>query len=494
MWIGSLLPVLTIVCTGALAFADRSDQPNVILILIDDLGWGDLGCYGNDFVDTPRIDRLAAEGVRFTDAYAAGAVCSPTRCALQSGQNQVRIGVTDYIPGHWRPFERVITPRPTRALPLEIVTIAEALAVRDYATGYVGKWHLGNETRFGPHRQGYDFAAVVTGPHLPGRYRVQGRADLKPGPEQYRTDFEADLCIDFIRAHREEPFFLMLSPYAVHIPLAAMTDKVQKYRQRAAQRDRDLPHPVYAAMIEHCDDMVGRILDALEELGLTDRTLVVLTSDNGGLQRRYDYRAHADDVVSSLAPLRGEKGSLHEGGLRVPLVVKYPALTRPGTVCAEPVISHDLYPTFVELAGGSLPENQTIDGVSLTPLLSRPAARLPRSALFWHYPHYHHDRPASAIRERDWKLIQYLDGTDDVELFHLSADLGEERNLADEHAERVAEMTARLERWRADTLARMPLPNPGYEPERAAEWWSTRTGKPVDSDARKRFPATPEGR
>ena len=273
---------------------------------------------------------------------------------------------------------------------------------------------------------------MINGPHLPGRYRVQGRPDLKPGPDQYRTDFEADLCVNFIKDNRERPFFLMLSPFAVHIPLAAMSDKVEKYRRKAAELKRELPHPVYAAMIEHCDEMVGRIVDAIDDTGLSDNTMVIFTSDNGGLYRRYDYREQADDTVADLAPLKGEKGSLHEGGVRVPLIVKYPPLSKAGTVCSEPAITYDFYPTLVDLAGGKLPRNQTIDGLSLRPLLSDPHAKLDRDALHWHYPHYHHDRPASSIRQRDWKLIEYLDGTGDVELYQISKDIGETKNLASE--------------------------------------------------------------
>jgi arylsulfatase A len=467
-----------------------ADKPNVILIFIDDMGWKDVGCYGNDFIDTPRIDQLAAEGVRFTDFYAAGAVCSPTRCALQSGQNQARIGITAHIPGHWRPFERVITPLTTMALPLETITVAEALKSSGYSTGYVGKWHLGNGPQFQPDRQGYDFSAVIGGPHLPGKYRVQGRTDLKPKPGQYRTDFEADLCVDFISRNKEHPFFLMLSPYAVHIPLGAMSKKVAKYKAKADELKRDLPHPVYAAMVEHCDDMVGRIVDAVEAQGLTGKTMIVFTSDNGGLYRRYDYREQADDNVSSLAPLNGEKGSLHEGGVRVPLIVKYPPLAKPGTVCHEPTISYDFYPTFVDLAQGELPEHQPIDGHSLKPLLLEPTATLSRNALHWHYPHFHHDRPASSIRERDWKLIEYLDGSGNIELYHLAADIGEKNNLADEKKGRVADLKKKLQQWRQDVIARMPYPNPNYDLKRADEWWSLRTGKPIDSDKRKRFPAT----
>lgn len=480
--------VLWYLCASSALFA--SDQPNVVLIFIDDMGWKDVGCYGNDFVDTPRIDQLAEDGMRFTDFYAAGAVCSPTRCALQSGQNQARIGITDFIAGHWRPFERVITPRPATALPLDTVTIAESLKSSGYSTGYIGKWHLGTGVQFQPDRQGYDFSAVIGGPHLPGKYRVQRRPDLKPKKGQYRTDFEADLSVDFIRKNKEKPFFLLLSPFAVHIPLGAMSEKVEKYRKKATQLNREFPHPVYAAMIEHCDEMVGRIVDAIEAEGLTDNTMIIFTSDNGGLYRRYDYREHADDNVSSLAPLKGEKGSLHEGGVRVPLIVKYPPLVKGGTVCSEPTITFDFYPTLVDLAGGSLPKNQTIDGLSLKPLLTDPEAKLKRNALHWHYPHYHHDRPASSIRERDWKLIEYLDGTGDIELYQISKDIGETKNLATEKKGRVADLKKKLNAWRGDVIARMPLPNPNYDPKRADQWWSTRTGKPVDSDSRKRFPPT----
>ena len=475
---------------GSLTTGLADERPNIILIFIDDLGWKDLGCYGNDFVETPNIDQLAAEGIRFTDFYAAGAVCSPTRCAVQSGQNQARIGITAHIPGHWRPFERVITPLTTMALPLDTVTLGEAMRDSGYATGYIGKWHLGTAPQFQPNHQGYEFAAVIGGPHLPGRYRVQGPSELKPEAGQYRTDFEADLSIDFIRQNKDKPFFLMLSPFAVHIPLGAMSDKVAKYREKATTTGRELPHPVYAAMIEHCDDMVGRIVDAVDAVGLTDSTMIVFTSDNGGLYRRYDYRPQADDNVTTMAPLKGEKGSLHEGGVRVPLIAKFPSRIRAGSICDEPAISYDFFPTFVELAGGSLPENQTIDGISLTPLFKQPDGRLEREELFWHYPHYHHDRPASSIRQRDWKLIEYIDGSGDVELYHLAEDLGETNNLAEQRKGRLADLKRRLAAWRTKTVARMPIPNPNHDPQRAGQWWSMRTGQPVASDQRKRFPPT----
>eukprot|EP01047_Picozoa_sp_COSAG01_P000921 COSAG01_NODE_18_length_39884_cov_245.648184_29_plen_498_part_00 len=468
----------------------RADDPNIILIFIDDLGWKDVGCYGNDFIDTPNIDRLASEGMRFTDFYASGAVCSPTRCAVQSGQNQARIGITAHIPGHWRPFERVITPLTTMALPLDTVTVAESMRAAGYSTGYVGKWHLGQGAQFQPKHQGYGFSAVISGPHLPGRYRVLDSEGQKPKAGQYRTDFEADVCVDFINRNKQKPFFLMLSPFAVHIPLGAMAAKVEKYEDRAVELKRDLPHPVYAAMVEHCDDLVGRIVEAVDAAGITENTMIVFTSDNGGLYRRYDYRPAADDNVATQDPLKGEKGTLYEGGVRVPLIVKYPPVVKANSVCAEPTISHDFYPTFVELAGGALPKNQTIDGLSLLPLLEQPQAKLARQSLHWHYPHYHHGRPASSIRERDWKLIEFLDGTGEVEVYHLADDIGETRNLVAEKPGRAADLKKKLQRWRTDVSARMPISNPNYNPERAGEWWQMRTGKPVPSEKRKRFPPT----
>ena len=484
-----ILLYLAIFCWAS-SNAFPAERPNIVFIFVDDLGWGDVGCYGNDFIDTPRIDKLAAEGVRFTDFYASGAVCSPTRCAVQSGQNQARIGITAHIPGHWRPFERVITPQTTMALPLDTITIAEALQASGYRTGYVGKWHLGRGDLFGPDRQGYEFAAEINGAHLPGKFRVTNKDLPQPKSGQFRTDYEGELCEKFIRDHKDEPFFLMLSPYQVHIPLASKSGLVEKYRKRAAEQKRKLPHPVYAAMVEEVDQLVGRVIDEIENQGLTGKTMVVFTSDNGGLYRRYDYNENSDDNVSSLAPLKGEKGSLHEGGIRIPMIVKYPCKTQPGSTCSEPAVSHDFYPTFLEAAGGKLPDNQTIDGVSLLPLFASPDAKLARKAIHWHYPHYHHDRPASAIRERDWKLIEYLDGTGDIEIYHLAKDLGETKNLIEERRGKVADLKAKLHAWRQQTLARMPIPNPAYDPEKAPQWWSRRSAKPIDSSSRKRFPQT----
>ncbi len=474
-----------------LASTALAEKPNIILIMADDLGWADIGPYGNDFIETPHLDQLAADGMKFTDFYAAGAVCSPTRCAVQSGQNQARIGITAHIPGHWRPFERVQTPLTTMALPLDTVTVAETLKEAGYSTGYVGKWHLGNGPQFQPEHQGYDWTAVVGGPFLPGKFRVQyGAKDIKPGPDQFRTDFEAQLAETYIGEQGEDPFFLMVSPYAVHIPLASRSDLVAKYEKKAEEMGRDLPHPVYAAMTEELDDLVGRVVAAVEKAGATENTLVAFTSDNGGLYRRYDYQEHADDDVTSNAPLRGEKGQLYEGGIRVPLIVKYPAMVKGGTESSAITISYDFYPTFAELGGGSLPKNQTIDGVSLVPALKKSEASFGRPAVHFHYPHYHHHRPAAAIREGDWKLLQYLDNTGEVELYFLADDIGETNDLSKEKAGRVADLKKKLTAWQQEVIARMPVPNPHFDEKRAPEWWSLRNGQPVDSAGRKRFPPT----
>ena len=411
--------------------SSAQDRPNIILIMLDDMGWTDLKCYGSKFIDTPHIDKLCEGGLKFTDFYAAGAICSPTRAAVQSGQNQARVGITAHIPGHWRPFERVQTPQVTMELPLDIVTVAESLKESGYKTGYIGKWHLGG-SGFNPEDQGYDYSRVISGPHLPGRYKVINtkKEELKPKKGQYRTDYEADLSIKFIRENKDKPFFLMLSPYAVHIPLGAMSDKVEKYTKRAKETGMNLPHPVYAAMVEHSDDMVGRIVAKLDEMKLRQKTMIVFTSDNGGLYRRYDYNPAADDDVTTLIPLRGEKGNLYEGGVRIPLIINYPGRIKAGQVTSEPAISYDFFPTFVALAGGKLPVNQTIDGKSLVPLFSAPEKSLDREAIHWHLPHYHHGRPSSSVRMGDWKLIEYLDNTGDIELFNLKEDISETTNLA----------------------------------------------------------------
>ena len=441
-----------------------SRPPNVVFILIDDMGWPDLPAYGNRFNEAPNIDRLAAGGMRFTDAYAASPVCSSTRASIQSGQYPARVGITDFIPGHWRPYEKVVVPKNrTQYLPPDVMTIGEALGEAGYATGYFGKWHLG-DPEIMPDDQGYDSSLVYRGwGHFELANKLIPPQDV--APETYLTEVLTDRGLEFIEANRDQPFFLTISHFAVHIPLEARQELIEKY-ERKEKPHRGVNNPVYAAMIEHVDDSVGRVLDRLEELGLDENTVVLLYSDNGGLHERFD---RADGIiVSTNDPLRDEKGSLYEGGIREPLIVRWPGVVEPGSASDEVVSSVDLFPTLVDIAGGQLPAGQVLDGVSLVPVL-RGAEGDAERAVFWHYPHYHHDVPAGAVRKGNYKLIEFYDDGH-LELYDLSADIGERNNLADRMPEKAAELQSLLEAWRADVGAEMPTPNPEFDPLRRYEW------------------------
>ncbi|MCA9053457.1 MAG: sulfatase [Planctomycetaceae bacterium] len=459
----SLLLCLPALVTFSIAgeAAVRSGPPNVVLVLIDDMGWADLGCYGSRFHETPNIDRLASEGVRFTDFYAAGAVCSPTRASIQSGQYQARLQITDFIPGHAFPYEKLTVPPVRGELPLDIVTPAETLHEAGYVSGYFGKWHLGDDGYL-PSDQGYDVSVVTGGRHFSPGFRTTPK--MKVPDDTYLGDFLTDQTLAFIKEHRDQPFFVQLSHFAVHIPLEARTDLIEKYHQKP-KPETGINNPIYAAMVEHVDDSVGRIMTALDYLDLAGNTLLIVTSDNGGLRQSAGGKG---PIVCSNAPLRDEKGSLYEGGIRVPLIIRWPGVAVAGETCDEPTISTDFWATLADVAGVSPPEGQPLDGLSLRPLLETPDAQLDRAALYWHYPHYHHSRPAGAIRARDWKLIEFFDDTP-AELYHLSADLSEEHDLAAEHPDRVQNLRQRLAAWRKQVGAVMPTPNADYDPNRIGE-------------------------
>ncbi len=438
----------------------QEKAPNFVFVLVDDLGWADLGCYGNTFHETPNIDRLATQGMRFTDAYAACPVCSPTRASIISGQYPAHVGITDFISGHWRPHAKLLAPRNrTQYLPLEITSIAETLGKAGYACAHFGKWHLGGKQHF-PDKQGFDPAIVTGGWTHFGNSSVPNRGYTK---EQYLSEVLTDEAEAFIDANQENPFFVHLAHFGVHIPLEAREKLIEKYRQK----DGIGPgphHPVYAAMVEHIDQSVGRIMKKLDDTGLAENTVLVVFSDNGGLRQRFD---GAGDIVTTNEPLRGEKGSLYEGGIREPLIVRWPGQIAAGATCDTPVTSVDFYPTLSEIAGAPAPD-QALDGVSLTSLL-KGGAPPERDAIFWHYPHYHHDTPAAAIRQGGWKLIEHFeDGS--LELYNLADDLGETRNLASEEAGRAAAMRKRLKEWQRSVGAAMPRPNPDYDEARAGEW------------------------
>ena len=427
--------------------------PNVVLILADDLGWADLPQYGNRFNETPRLDRLAAEGLRFTQFYAA-AVCSPTRAQLQAGRDQARFGITQHIPGHRRPFAKLIDPAIPPNLPLEVETFAERLRAVGYNTGYFGKWHLGGNG-YGPAQQGWTDVLEIQGHDAP--------AALTGGPGPRRAaDFLADKAIAFLEANRGSPFVLQVSPFAVHIPLSTTPELRQKY-----ERKRPMPgypsRPEYAGLLEELDGMVGRIADAIDRLGLAANTLLIFASDNGGLEHQQN-----GTIVTSNGPLRGEKGSLYEGGIRVPAIMRWPGVVPRGSVSTTPAGTIDIHPTLLELAGVTVPSSDPLDGISFAPILRRPNTSLARDGLYWHLPHYHHSSPASAMRRGDWKLIEFFENGA-FELYNLRNDPGEQRNLAAEEPRRTAELHKALAAWRVKVRARMPTPNPKYDPARASE-------------------------
>ena len=422
--------------TGAAGAADLPAKPNIVFILIDDMGWPDVACYGHTFHETPTIDRLCREGMKFTDFYAATPVCSSTRATIQSGQYAARVGITDFIPGHYRPFEKLIVPPIESELPHAIKTPGDQLKAAGYATGYFGKWHLGPEPKRGPETCGYEVTARSLGPQFPAWRKTRGA-----GPKQ--IDVLTDQTLWFIEQHKDQPFFVTLSHHAVHIPLEATAELIEKYRQKPKPSE-GVNNPVYAAMTEDLDRSIGRILTQLDDLDLAKRTIVLFTSDNGGLRRIY---TGVGEIVSTNAPLRDEKGTLYEGGIRVPMIVRWPGVIRPGTLCDEPTTTADLLPTFCQAAGAAIPD-QPIDGQSLVPLWLNPDARLSRDAIYFHYPHYHHSRPAGALRAGDWKLVEFFDGAP-LELYNLKEDIGESRNLAEEHPDRAHQLQAMLSEWRS---------------------------------------------
>ena len=472
---------LPLVCWGTVARADETDRPwNVVFILADDLGWADLGCYGNRFHETPHLDRLASQGVRFTDAYAACPVCSPTRASVLTGKYPATLNLTDFIPGHLRPWARLVPPRFNQQLPLEEQTIAEVLKPRGYVSGAFGKWHLGGRPFF-PDRQGFDSFVVASGRHFAPRFRTVPPHKVAAGTPQ--ADFLTQEAIDFMRRNRNRPFFVYLSYYLVHIPLEAQKKRIAYY-QRKKKPEGGVNNPVYAAMVESLDRNVGRVLAELERLKLAERTVVIFTSDNGGLRQRFDGQG---PLVTSNAPLRDEKGSLYEGGIRVPAIVRWPGQVTPGRTCRVPICSIDWLPTVAQIAGAKAPR---VDGVSLVPVL-RGEEHLRRDALYWHYPHYHHTHPAGAIRWGRYKLIEYYeDGR--LELYDLQTDLSERRNLAQEKPKLAWFLRHKLDRWRAAVGARMPTLNPNYDPRRQGEWGRRRPRRAKKKTAARELFSSPQ--
>lgn len=455
--------------------ADAARPPNVVLILADDLGASDLGCCGSKFHRTPHLDKLAADGVRFAQAYAACPVCSPTRAALMTGKYPARLQITDWLPGRPdNPAQKLRRPMLRQHLPLAEVTLAEALKSAGYATASIGKWHLGGEG-FGPTQQGFDLNVAGDSAGSPmsyfAPYQRNGRfiPGLEQAPEEeYLTDRLTAEAVSFIKSHREEPFFLYVPHYAVHIPMKAKTSVQEKYPKATPFRGTQ-SNPIYAAMLESLDEGVGEIVKTLAELKLDRNTIVVFTSDNGGLC----VTEGPNTPATSNAPFREGKGFLYDGGIRVPLIVKWPGGGRSGAVSQTPVSSIDLFPTILELCGvkaetASAGKDSTVlsksDGVSLVAELAG-TGTVERDALYWHYPHYANQggRPGGAIREGEYKLIEFYENGR-RELFHVAKDVGESQNVSDKHPDIVERLALKLAAWRESVGALMPTPNPDYRP------------------------------
>ena len=471
-----LLPSTSLVPS---AWGKEKKKPlNFLFILVDDLGWKDLGYCGSTFYETPEIDRFAESAVRFTRAYAAGSVCSPTRAALMTGKYPDRVGITDWIPGNSPKRRPLLGPKIADALALEERTLAERLKSAGYRTFFAGKWHLGGKG-FYPENQGFDWnvGGFEKGSPQGGYYVPYKNPKLPDGPPgEYLTDRLTDESIRFLERHgKEAPFLLYLSFYTVHTPVQACKRYAEHFKKKAGalppmEGPVQLPegegftktrqdNPSYASMVRAMDANVGRLLAKLEALGLADRTAVIFTSDNGGLSTLY-----RRGYPTSNLPLRAGKGWLYEGGIRVPLAVRVPGLTRPGAVNDTPVISMDLFATVLDLAGLGTKEGRAEDGMSLVPILAGQAAP-PRPALFWHYPHYHGSawKPGAAVLAGGrWKLIEFYEQPR-VELYDLRSDPGERRDLAERMPEKKRELLHLLHTWQKETGARFPRPNPAFE-------------------------------
>lgn len=453
--------------------AESRHVPNIVFILADDLGWSDLACYAADLHETPNLDALAAGGVRFTQAYAMS-VCSPTRAAIMTGKHAARLHITIWREGSVERNERaakaktrLLPPATVHDLPLQEITIADALRTAGYATLHVGKWHLGDAAHY-PETQGFDvniggtlwgapstFFHPFSGAKTFREFRyVPGLGLGKPG--DYLTDRLTDEALRLLDAVGQRPFYLNLCFHNPHTPIEGKPDLVEHYRRKLAPGMHH-QNAQYAAMIHSLDENVGRLLRFLDERRLADRTLVVFASDNGGYVNEFGGQRVTDNT-----PLRSGKGSLYEGGIRVPLIVRWPGVTAKAAVCDEPVVCMDFFRTLTEAAGVSADAcgDSGRDGLSLLPVLKDPQAKLNRDALFFHYPHYYPTTtPVSAVRQGDWKLLEYFeDGR--LELFNLRDDLSESENRAERHAEKARELQRRLAAWREAVGAQLPEPNP----------------------------------
>ncbi len=444
-----------------------AERPNIILILADDLGWTDLACFGSDLHETPALDRLARDGMKFTQNYSACTVCSPTRAALLTGKYPARLRITVWLPGQMPDNPKLLVPDWTKHLPTDETTLAEVFQAAGYATATIGRWHLAKvgTTESYPEAHGFDLNLAGTDRPAPPSFHAPWRIPtLSPEGRdgEHLTERLAAEAVNWIESVKARPFFLYLPHFAVHTPIQGRADLVEKYQKKiAAKGAANLTHKnaAYAALTEGLDLAIGRVREKIAALGLTGRTIVVFTSDNGGRV-----------PTTSNLPLRVGKASAYEGGVRVPLIVSWPGVTQPGSVSDAAVITMDLFPSLVEMAGLPSSTSRTVlDGVSLVPFL-RGGTR-PARDLFWHYPHHQHYQlggamPYAAIRSGDLKLIEFFEDLKSprLELYNIRADLSEKHDLAASQPQKVAELRTKLHAWHTAVGAQMPTPNLNYDP------------------------------
>jgi len=437
-----------VICRAADALPAK---PNIIFILVDDMGATDLTCFGSPFYQTPNIDRLAHDGMKFTHAYSACTVCSPTRASIISGRYPAELHLTDWIAGHNRPKAKLRIPDWSKQLTHDVPTLPQAMHAAGYTTCAIGKWHLGED---GPEKYGFDVAIADNGKGQPATYfSPYKNPNLPDGPPgEFLSDRLTSEAEKFIEENKDHPFFLYFAHYAVHTPLMGKPEVIAKYKDRASANDPQ-HNATYASLVESVDDSVGHLRAKLDALKLTDRTIVIFTSDNGGLI--------LNQVTSNLG-LRAGKGSAYEGGVRVPAIALVPGVTRAGTVNATPVISLDWTATMLDLAGAKPLDQQR--GVSLAPVLR--GGEIPARPLFWHYPHYHPGgaTPYSAVRSGDWRLIEFFEDHH-AELYNLKDDISEKTDLSAKNPEKKEELLKLLADWRTSVGAQMPSPNPNYKPD-----------------------------
>ncbi len=497
----------------------QANRPNVILFLVDDLGWSDVGCFGSSFYETPNIDRLADEGMRFTQAYAACHVSSPSRASIMTGRYPASINLTDWLPGRGNhPFQKLLNNVTVQQLPLNEETIAETLRNNGYKTAIIGKWHVGTG-EYGPMNRGFDM-------HIPSQYEVGwprsyhypfNMNGYEGNPGEYLTDRLTDEALNYIEQNSDNPFFLYMAHFAVHDPVQGRKDLVEKYRKKLAtmpqsqgkqyilegnpddknplsrqqldelietddyQGYKVLPNRTvkirqhqdnieFAAMVESMDESLGRIMTKIKELGIENNTIIIFVSDNGGMsaanlnnpKRVISMDELEKEYPTSNLPLRGSKGWMYEGGIRVPMIVKYPGVTEGGTICEVPVISNDFYNTIAEMTGSTISVGKKTEGVSIIPLLEN--KNIKDRALYWHFPHYSNhgmQSPGGAIRYGDYKLLEYFENNT-VQLFNLKEDIGEQHDLSSSDPVTTKLLLKMLHQWRESIGAKDMIPNPKY--------------------------------